>query len=259
ACVIAPGWRPRLLVAAIATLLASYAAGFIINAAIVQGSGIGGALSTAAMSAIGDTPFGLSLEIRAIVAVVALGPALLLHSSANVGRGARAALAMVFAALAASLSITGHAVTTEPTLLRMPLDMVHVIAAAIWIGGLFQLAFLARFAATHLDAIVRFSRIAFASVMVLLATGLYATWAELGVEPQQLVDSTYGRLLVAKLALYVGTMPLAWNNMSAFVPQVRRRPDDAPQLLRQYVWRELSLLVVVLGLTVWLIATPQPG
>ena len=70
--------------------------------------------------------------------------------------------------------------------------------------------------------------------------------------------SEYGRLVVAKLVLYLGTMPLAWNNMGAFVPQVRRRPEDAPRMLRQYVWRETALLVVVIALTVWLIATPQP-
>ena len=94
--------------------------------------------------------------------------------------------------------------------------------------------------------------------LAMMATGLYATYAELGLHPNELVDSTYGRLIVAKLLLYLGTMPLAGNNMQTFVPQVRRRPEDAPRMLRQYVWREFALLVVVLALTVWLIATPQP-
>ncbi len=30
-------------------------------------------------------------------------------------------------------------------------------------------------------------------------------------------------------------------------------------MLRQYVWRELFLVIVIVALTVWLIATPQPG
>jgi copper transport protein len=167
-------------------------------------------------------------------------------------------MAIVFVGLAASLSITGHAVTTEPTWLRMPLDMVHVVAAAIWLGGLLQLAFLAPFAATWIYSIRRFSRVAFASVVVILLTGAYATFAELGTSLGDLLESTYGRLILAKLALYLGTMPLAWNNMSAFVPKIMHRPDDAPRMLRQYVWRELALVVVVLVLTVWLIATPQP-
>jgi len=259
ATLIAPGWRPRILVPAILALLAAYAVGFVINTAIASGSSIGGALDLDALRASSDTPFALSLQIRALIAVVALATALVLRHGQSLGSAARVAVAVVFAALGASLSITGHAVTTEPMALRMPLDMVHVGAAAIWIGGLIQLGFLAPFAASHLDAITRFSRVAFASVAVLLVTGAYATYAELGLEAHQLIDSTYGRLILAKLLLYAATMPLAWNNMSAFVPAVRRRPEDAPRMLQQYVWREFGLLVVVLGLTVWLIATPQPG
>ena len=258
ACVIAPGWRPRLVIAALITLLLAYAAGFVIDTAILQGVGIGDALDADALGATADTPFGRSLKIRALIAVIAIGPALLLRANTALPNGARYALATVFVGLAASLSITGHAVTTEPTWLRMPLDMVHVTAAAIWIGGLLQLAYLAPFATTYIDAITRFSRLAFASVVVILLTGIYATYAELGTSVRELLDSTYGRIIVAKLALYLGTMPLAWNNMSAFVPQVTRRPEDAPRMLRQYVWRELFLVVVVVALTVWLIATPQP-
>jgi putative copper export protein len=143
--------------------------------------------------------------------------------------------------------------------LRLPLDMLHVVAAAVWLGGLVQLAMLAPSAATYVAEIRRFSRTAFGAVVVILVTGAYATYAELGLAPHQLVDSTYGRLVAGKLLLYAATMPLAWNNMTAFVPRIERRPEDAPRLLRQYVWRETVLLVLVIALTVWLIATPQPS
>lgn len=257
ACLVAPGWRPRLLLTSLVVLLLSYVAGFILTTALLEGS-IGAALNGDALRSTLDTPFGTSMEIRALVTFIAFGPALLLRSGPSLAPGARFALATVFVALAASLSTTGHAVTTEPTWLRMPLDMIHVVAASIWLGGLLQLASLAPYAATWIDSIVRFSRLAFGSVVVILVTGTYATYAELGASPGELVDSTYGRLVLAKLALYLGTMPLAWNNMSAFVPQVRRRPEDAPRMLRQYVWRELAFVIVVIALTVWLIATPQP-
>lgn len=259
ACVLAPGWRPRLLVVGLVVLLGAYVAGFVLMSAIIRGAGIGDALGLDALRATADTPFGRSIQLRAVVAIVAIGPVLLLRSNLHLPSGARHSLALVFVGLAASLSITGHAVTTEPTWLRMPLDMVHVTAASIWIGGLLQLAFLAPFAATWTDGVLRFSRVAFASVVVILLTGVYATFAELGTSVRELVESTYGRLILAKVALYLGTMPLAWNNMSAFVPAITRRPDDAPRMLRQYVWRELMLVIVVVALTVWLIATPQPS
>lgn len=258
ACALAPGWRPRLVVAAIVVLLLAYGVGLVLTTAILRGGGIGDALSAEALGMTGSTPFGRSLVVRAIIAVVALAPALLLRHGPPLAPPARAALAVVFVGLAGSLSLTGHAVTTEPTWLRLPLDMLHVTAAAIWLGGLLQLAILAPFAAQWLDEILRFSRIAFASVVVLLLTGVYATFAELGTSFGDLVDSTYGRIIVAKVALYLGTMPLAFNNMSAFVPAIARRPDDAPAMLRQYVWREFALVVTVVALTVWLIATPQP-
>lgn len=259
ACLIAPGWRPRLVVASTVVLLLAYAVGLVLTTAILGGGGIGDALDLDALGATGETPFGRSLAVRAIIAAVALGPALLLRHGPALAPTARYALAAVFVGLAASLSLTGHAVTTEPTWLRLPLDMVHVAAAAVWLGGLLQLAILAPFAAQWLDSILRFSRIAFASVVVLLLTGAYATFAELGRSFSDLVDSTYGRIIVAKLALYLGTMPLAFNNMSAFVPSIAHRPDDAPAMLRQYAWRELALVAAVIALTVWLIATPQPA
>lgn len=258
ACVIAPGWRPRLVVGSIVVLLLAYAVGFALTTAILGGGSLGDAVTADALGATAETPFGRSLAIRAIIAIVALGPALLLRHGPALAPSARHALAAVFVGLAASLSLTGHAVTTEPTWLRLPLDMVHVTAAAIWLGGLMQLALLAPFAGEWLDSILRFSRIAFASVAVLLLTGVYATYAELGLAVRELVDSTYGRIIVAKLALYLGTMPLAFNNMSAFVPSIAHRPDDAPAMLRQYAWRELALVTAVVALTVWLIATPQP-
>jgi copper transport protein len=259
ACCIAPGWRPRAVVAALVVLLLAYGAGYVLNAAIAHGGGISGAWDPRVIGSSNDTPFALSVRIRSLVALVALGPALLLRfDTGRLAAAARWSMAVVFVGLAASMSITGHAVTTAPTALRMPLDMLHVTAAAIWMGGLVQLARLAPTASRHAVWVTRFSRTAFAAVLVILVTGTYATFAELGLHPGELVDSRYGRLILAKLLLYAATMPLAWNNMTTFVPAIRTRPDDAPGLLRQYVRRELFLLMVVIGLTVWLIATPQP-
>lgn len=258
ACLVAPGWRPRFVLPALFVLLTSYATSFVLDAAIVQGS-LPQALRLDALRDAMRTPFGLSVQVRALVAAVAIPPTLLLRARADLPLASRVPLAVVFAGLAASLSITGHAVTTEPTVLRLPLDMVHVIAAAAWAGGLVQLAALAPFASAHVRSIARFSGIAFASVVVLFATGAYATVAELGLRPAQLVDSEYGRLVAGKLLLFAGTVPLAWNNLRSFVPAITARPLDARRMLRQYVARELALLLFVVALTVWLIATPQPG
>lgn len=259
AVLIAPGRRPRLLVGSLVVLLAAYAVGYALNAAIAAGGDLSALWDVDALRGASDTPFSLSLQIRAIVTVVALAPALLLTFGARtLPLPARWILAVVFAALAASLSITGHAVTTQPTWLRMPLDMVHVIAAAVWLGGLVQLWTLARETDTRITEIVRFSRTAFVAVGSLLVTGVAIAIIELDLQAAELVDSRYGRLITAKLLLLLGVLPLAFNNQRIFLPALRRRPADAPRMLRQYVLRELALLVVVIAVTVWLIATPQP-
>ncbi|MBC7462394.1 MAG: copper resistance protein CopC/CopD, partial [Thermoleophilia bacterium] len=161
ACLIAPGWRPRWVIGALVVLLVSYASGYVLNAALAHGDGLAGAFDWDAIRASQDTPFALSVRIRALVAVVAIGPAFVLRAQADrLAPVARWLLAIVFAGLAASMSITGHAVTTSPIELRMPIDMMHVIAAAIWIGGLVQLPALAPVVHQHVDWIRRFSRAA---------------------------------------------------------------------------------------------------
>jgi putative copper export protein len=114
-------------------------------------------------------------------------------------------------------------------------------------------------ARTRVHDVERFSRVALASFLALLATGAYATWVELDHASIELLHSQYGRTVLAKLALFVGTLPLAVLNKTVLVPGLRERPGDAASLLRQYVARELGLLVVVVGLTAWLVQTAPPS
>lgn len=259
ATVIAPGLRPRLLLSALVLLLVTYAAGYVLNAALVHNDGLGDALNPDHWRDAAQTPFAVVVQLRAFIALVAVAPAVLLAATTRaLPAAANWLLALVFAGLAASAALTGHAVTTEPVWLRLSSDIVHLVAAAVWIGGLVQLWFLARDAERHTPVITRYSNVAFGSVVVLLASGVVTTLIELDVDLGALLNSEYGRLITAKVILLLAAMPLAWNNRRAFVPALERRPDDAPRLLRQYVAREFALLLVVIGITTWLIATPQP-
>ena len=141
---------------------------------------------------------------------------------------------MCFAGLAACLSLSGHAIA-QGLSTRLVLDMVHVLVASIWVGGLVQLWCMAPEARTRAGDVDRFSSVALVSFIALLATGAYATWSGLGHDADQLLDSQYGRTVLAKLALYAGTMPLAVLNKTTLVPGLRTRPAGASRLLRQYV------------------------
>lgn len=97
------------------------------------------------------------------------------------GLGARAsslrrAMVSIVAAysLAMSTSIAGHAMATEPNGLRVPLDMLHVLAAAAWVGGLLALYHYCTTDHVQAPAVVRYSRLALGCVVVLIATGTFA-------------------------------------------------------------------------------------
>jgi copper transport protein len=263
ASVIAPSWSPRGVPLVLMTLLVGLAGAFVCDAAITQSVGLGNVLSGTVLRAEVSQPYGRAALITAGLTVLALVSLPLLRSGTGPGepalRSSRVAVGVVFCALAASVSLTGHAIVTSPVAVRLPLDMVHVLAAAIWLGGLIQMASMVPNARDHVADVQRFSNVAFAAVLVLLATGVYATYTELGLSWHAVSSTRYGHIVLAKLVLYAGTMPLAALNKTSFVPAVERRPQDASAMLRQYVVRELLLLVVVVALTAWLVGSDPHG
>lgn len=105
---------------------------------------------------------------------------------------------------------SGHAGTTEPGL-SVPSDVVHLAAMAVWLGGLVVLAaaLLPIAGARELRATLpAWSRLAMICVAALVTTGLVQGLLE--VEGWSgLVDTTYGRLLLAKIALLAVILAVA--------------------------------------------------
>jgi copper transport protein len=86
---------------------------------------------------------------------------------------------------------------------------LHVAAMALWVGGLFVVAvLLVSKSAGVAAAVMRFSRWALAAVGVLVATGLYQAWREVG-GVSALMDTAYGRLLLAKVVVLVCVIGIA--------------------------------------------------
>ncbi|MGW4223974.1 copper resistance protein CopC [Streptomyces bauhiniae] len=120
---------------------------------------------------------------------------------------------VVGAGLAASWAMAEHASTGLQPGIAMPVDIVHLLAVACWFGGLTALlvALYRAPADTPLgtDAVRRFSRLAFASVLALVATGVYQSWRQLG-SWSAFTDTRYGQLLLIKLGLVAVMVGLAW-------------------------------------------------
>ncbi|MFJ7337581.1 copper resistance CopC/CopD family protein [Streptomyces sp. NPDC101116] len=120
---------------------------------------------------------------------------------------------VVAAGLAASWAMSEHASVGLQAGIAMPVDVLHLLAVAAWLGGLGALlaALYRAPAETPVDtaAVRRFSRVAFGSVLVLIATGTYQSWRQLG-SWSAFTDTRYGQLLLAKIALVVVLVGIAW-------------------------------------------------
>ncbi|MEU8791844.1 copper resistance protein CopC [Streptomyces sp. NPDC048643] len=111
---------------------------------------------------------------------------------------------VVAAGLAASWAMAEHASTGVQAGIAMPVDVLHLLAVAVWLGGLTTLL-VALFRAPAEEqieaaAVHRFSRLAFGSVLVLVATGIYQSWRQVG-SWSAFTDTTYGQLLLVKIGL----------------------------------------------------------
>ncbi|MDT0389257.1 copper resistance CopC/CopD family protein [Streptomyces dubilierae] len=120
---------------------------------------------------------------------------------------------VVAAGLAASWAMSEHASVGIQAGISMPVDVLHLLAVAAWLGGLGALlvALYRAPADAPVDAaaVRGFSRIAFGSVLVLIATGTYQSWRQLG-SWSAFTDTRYGQLLLAKIALVVVLVGVAW-------------------------------------------------
>jgi copper transport protein len=191
----------------------------------------------------GTTRFGVAYEVGGIVAVVGATLSAIAFVDRRLGRGAF----VCALALLPIPSVAGHALDRGqwPRPLNVAADILHVGAAAVWIGGLLALAIGLPRAARKLTAeqrarftaalVPRLSAIALVSVAVIAVTGLIRALSELSAV-SQLWSSGYGRALVVKTGLLVLLVSLGWINRSRLVPRLRL------EALRRNVAVELVLL-----------------
>jgi len=106
-------------------------------------------------------------------------------------------------AVAVTLALSGHAHTGTLPTLGVPADVVHVLAMAVWLGGLAVLAYAVfpRRGVDELRAVVpRFSRTAMGCVVALVVTGTFQAWRQVG-SIHALRTTDYGQILLVKLVI----------------------------------------------------------
>ncbi|QFZ78871.1 hypothetical protein GFH48_21065 [Streptomyces fagopyri] len=143
--------------------------------------------------------------------------------------------AVVAAGLAASWAMAEHASTGIQADLAMPVDVLHLLAVAVWLGGLSTLLVVLFRAPAgeqiEAAAVRRFSRVAFGGVTVLAATGLYQSWRQVG-SWSALTGTSYGRLLLVKVALVAVLVGIGWISRR-WTAQLSEAPAVAPRLVEQ--------------------------
>ncbi|MFJ1809104.1 MULTISPECIES: copper resistance CopC/CopD family protein [unclassified Streptomyces] len=118
-------------------------------------------------------------------------------------QGPSRATLLTGAALTVGLALTWAAAEHASAGIQVPAAMtssvLHLLAMSVWLGGLTALLTLFYRASVPSRVVDRFSQVAGLSVTVLVVTGLYQSWRGLG-SVSALTDTTYGRVLLAKLA-----------------------------------------------------------
>ncbi|MFF8320632.1 copper resistance CopC/CopD family protein [Streptomyces bobili] len=204
-----PDVRPLrgLLVAGWWTFTASTVLLLLLRAPYETGAGPAQALDPSGLARTLSGRPGIALAARLLL--LAAAAALLLRQRGRV-RPTRAT-AVTGTALAVGLALTWAAAEHASAGIQVPAAMassvLHLLAMAVWLGGLTALLTLLRHGTLPAAVAARFSRLATLSVTVLAVTGVYQAWRGLGTL-DALTETTYGRTLLAKLAA-VGLLLLA--------------------------------------------------
>jgi putative copper export protein len=176
----------------------------LVRAQAMSGAPLGATVA-ALPSFVTGTHVGQVLAARGAALVVAL----LLWSEH--ARGFRTFVLLLAVGMALSISLTGHAADRGGQTLGVAVDWVHAVAACAWIGGLVALALVigrggAAWPRETLDAVLpRFWRLARLCLLIVVLTGSYNAWTQLG-GVSRLWTTTYGQVLLAKLLLVAGLL-----------------------------------------------------
>jgi copper transport protein len=214
-----------------------------IQAALATGLGIGALFEPGvAKEVLGD---GVGLSSVLVLAGL-LGLA--------VDAGARR-VPTVLAAVAATVpfALAGHTASADPRLLVTVAIAVHLVAAAVWFGGLVGLVAVLRArrgddAASAGPVVGRFSALAGLSLLGVAVGGSLMGWREVRTL-DALTGTTYGKVLIAKVAVVALVAALGGWNRFRLVPAIASAPKKAGALLRRGVRIEGGLLVGAIALT----------
>jgi len=229
--------------------------GLLLQAPYTTGTSLAG-VTGSDLRDVFDGPFGTAMLVR----LAALGAIALLLRPVLRGQGSvadRGLLSILAVVGLATFPISGHPAASPVPLVSVLADFAHLGSMAVWLGGLVMLIgfLLPNATEEELGAILPiWARWAALSVVILLIAGSLQALIEIGT-PKALIDTTYGRLILLKIALVGGVLGVA-----AFSRKLVRDRVAAgrPGTVRRAVGVELAITAVILAVTTVLVQT-TPG
>lgn len=241
----------------------------LLEAASMSGLPLGESMaSEVLLTVVNETQFGRVAETRFALAVIlafCLG-----YDRFPLARGLALAMSL---GLISAIAWTGHAGSTpgDIGILHLVADASHLVAAAIWIGGLVSLVLL--LAESRRDrtmagasfarhATQRFSTMGIAAVVAVFATGIVNTWILTG-SWRALIVTGYGQLLILKIALFAVMLSFAavnrfWLTPRLGLPSWSETQGDALRRLTRNSAIEIALALMIFAI-VGILGTLHPA
>ncbi|MGH3426833.1 MAG: CopD family protein, partial [Mycobacteriales bacterium] len=175
--------------------------------------------------------------------------------------------------LAMTPAFAGHPSIQSPVAVFFPTNVVHVLAASIWVGGIacFLLALPAatgRLAPENrsrllLGTMARFSPFALGAVVAIAVTGVIQAYIDVR-SVEALFNTTYGLLVVAKVVLLLTLIGFGFQNRQRIIPALKgvvervTAPGRIGVAARRSFRGELTLMLTVFGVTAALVSYAPP-
>lgn len=261
------GWPGPLIRLAAAVLPLATLAALVAQTALMAGSLTEAVKPETLGFMVSGTALGAAHVVRAALALLALLLALALRPGGRLWES----LIVPGVLIAASFAFIGHGGATEGVW-RWPhlaADIVHAVAALVWIGALIAFVALAwrRSGAEVPDglaaALAEFAGVGTLAVTALVLSGLVNSWVLIGLDAlPALLSTAWGQLLAVKLAAFAGMLGLAALHRYRLAPALSASGvPDAPSLgrLRRTLAVEFALGLAILGLVAAMGLLPPPA
>ncbi|WP_335971656.1 copper resistance protein CopC [Streptomyces sp. CA2R106] len=205
-------------------MAASTIALLLLRGPYVNGKGLGQALDLGVMRDQLQTRPGAALLSRLLLlAAAAVFLAVLFGSyarredpeeRADLAWGLGIGGTVIAVGIAATWAMAEHASVGIQHQVAMPVDVVHLLSMAVWLGGLITLLtalWAPSLAGRPIEpyAVRRFSLLGLIAVTLLVGTGVYQAWRQMG-SWRAFTDTSYGRLLLIKIGLVCALVTVAW-------------------------------------------------